>query len=258
MSQTSKATPFSNCIRTELLAQTFYLHPHAAIYWEEQKTLLVADLHLGKATHFRRHGLAVPTYVQDETLEKLTGLLLDFKPDRLLMLGDLFHSDYNPEWEDFADLVMAFSHVKFALVPGNHDRLTYHQYEKYKIQVHEEPYFEGPFAFSHHPLEQEVLLREKTADLRKAGFNSEPVTKHSGAQEKEVEPQTPAYNLAGHVHPAVMLQGKRDRMRLPCYYFGENAGLLPAFGAFTGMYTIQPVKGDNVFVLTGSKVMEVG
>ena len=223
---------------TAFLGQSLLLHPHAAIYWEETDTLLVADLHLGKATHFRRHGLAVPTYVQDETLEKLTGLLLDFKPKRLLMLGDLFHSDYNPEWEDFAELVMAFSHVKFALVPGNHDRLTYHQYEKYNIEVHEEPYFEGPFAFSHHPLEEDVLAE---AEVKRADRTD----------------KSPCYNLAGHVHPSVMLQGRRDRLRLPCFYFGEKAGLLPAFGAFTGTYTIQPNKGDEVFVLTGNEVMKV-
>ncbi len=234
-----KSTTLNDCIPKILHDQTFHLHPHAAIYWEEADTLLVADLHLGKATHFRRHGLAVPTYVQDETLEKLTGLLLDFKPDRLLMLGDLFHSDYNPEWEDFAELVMAFSHVKFALVPGNHDRLTYHQYEKYNIEVHEEPYFEGPFAFSHHPLEKDVLAEAERSRVY--------LSKNS-----------PSYNLAGHVHPAVMLQGRKDRLRLPCYYFGEQAGLLPAFGAFTGTYTIQPQKGDEVFVLTGDKVMQVG
>ena len=241
-----KESSFSHCIRTERQGQTFHLHPHAAIYWEEQKTLLVADLHLGKATHFRRHGLAVPTYVQDETLEKLTGLLLDFKPRRLLMLGDLFHSDYNPEWEDFADLVMAFSHVKFALVPGNHDRLTYHQYEKYNIEVHEEPYFEGPFAFSHHPLEEEVIA-EELLKLTKANQD-----------EKEGLNALGAYNLAGHIHPAVMLQGKRERLRLPCFFFSEEAGLMPAFGAFTGTYTIQPTKEDEVFVLAGSEVMRVG
>lgn len=236
-----KSAALANCNVADLCAHTFHLHPHAAIYWEEANTLIVADLHLGKATHFRRHGMAVPTYVQDETLEKLTGLLLDFKPRRLLMLGDLFHSDYNPEWEDFADLVMAFAHVQFTLVPGNHDRLTYHQYEKYNIEVKEEPYFEGPFAFSHHPLAPEVLAKAR----------KKPTAHVTDAKDETV------YNLAGHVHPAVMLQGRRDRLRLPCFYFGDKEGLLPAFGAFTGTYTIQPTKGDRVFVLTGNEVMHV-
>lgn len=210
------------CLPTELAGERVLLHPHSAMYWPERHTLIIADLHLGKATHFRRHGMPVPAYVQDETLDKLSGLLLDFKPQRLLMLGDLFHSDYNPEWEDFADLVLAFSQVSFELVPGNHDRLTHHQFEKYGIAVRPEPFVDGPFSFSHHPLD------EDSAD---------------------------GYNLAGHIHPAVRLRGSAERLRLPCFYFGESAGLLPAFGAFTGTHTIQPRKSDEVFVLTGSSVV---
>jgi len=246
----TKTTSLNNCKVAQLCTQTFHLHPHAAIDWEESDTLIVADLHLGKATHFRRHGIAVPTYVQDETLEKLSGLLLDFKPKRLLMLGDLFHSDYNSEWEDFADLVMAFSHIKFTLVPGNHDRLTYHQYEKYNIEVKEEPYVDGPFAFSHHPLALKVLAKAKT-------LNPQSSPTECNAHLNATQASTPPYNLAGHVHPAVMLQGRRDSLRLPCFYFGEGAGLMPAFGAFTGLYTIQATKEDSVFVLTGNEVMQV-
>ncbi len=203
------------------------LHPHAAAYWPARDTLLVADLHLGKATHFRRHGIAVPDYVQHETLDKLSGLLLDFAPARLLVLGDLFHSDYNPEWEDFADLRLGFQHVAFGLVLGNHDRLTAHQYAKYGIHVEEEPYDEGPFRFSHHPL----------------------------AAEESIPGQ---YNLAGHVHPAAALYGPRgDRLRLPCFYFGQADGLLPAFGSFTGNYTVSPRRGDRVFVIAEDKVLNV-
>lgn len=216
-----------------LAGERVRLHPHAAMYWERADTLIVADLHLGKATHFRRHGMAVPQYVQDETFEKLSGLLLDFAPRRLLMLGDLFHSDYNAEWEEFGDLVMAFEHVEFALVPGNHDRLTHRQFEKYGIAVHPEPYVEGPFAFSHHPHSLKQLV----------GALGE-----SGAQG--------LYNLAGHVHPAARLRGRGEAMKLPCFYFATEAGLLPAFGAFTGTYTVQPRRGDRVYVLAGSKVVQ--
>ncbi len=220
---------------TILAGERVRLHPHAALYWERADTVIVADLHLGKATHFRRHGMPVPQYVQDETLDKLAGLLLDFKPRRLLMLGDLFHSDYNEEWEDFADLVMAFAATEFALVPGNHDRLTPHQFEKYGIKVYHEPHVEGPFAFSHHPhsLKQ---LSEKLGEAAQQGY----------------------YNLAGHVHPSARLRGRVGALRLPCFFFGREAGLMPAFGSFTGTYTVQPRRGDRVFVLAGKKVVEAG
>ena len=211
------------------------LHPHAAMYWPAEDTLILADLHLGKATHFRRHGMAVPQYVQDETLDKLTGLLVDFRPARLLLLGDLFHSDYNDEWEDFADVITGFADTRTELVLGNHDRLTRHQYEKYDIRVLEEPYVEGPFAFSHHPMGRKEL-RELLPECDVDQF----------------------YNLAGHVHPAAKLYGRGDALKLPCFFFGQDSGLLPAFGSFTGTYTVGPKRGDRVFVLAGDKVVRVG
>lgn len=212
-----------------------HLHPHAALWWPRAKTLVVADLHLGKATHFRRHGMPVPAYVQDETLEKLTGLLVDFRPARLLVLGDLFHSDYNEEWEDFGDLVVGFrDQTRFALVPGNHDRLTRHQFVKLGIGVHPEPYLEGPFAWSHHPTTAKELVAQGHAEA--AG----------------------AYNLAGHVHPAVRLRGGGGGLKLPCFFFGREAGLLPAFGAFTGTGTVSARRGDRAYVLAGDRVVRAG
>ncbi len=218
-----------------MAGERLHLHPHAGLYWPAAQTLIVADLHLGKATHFRRHGFAVPQYVQDETLDKLTGLLLEFRPERLLILGDLFHSDYNEEWEDFADVVLGFKSVRFELVLGNHDRLTQHQYEKYGIAVQREPYVDGPFAFSHHP--QDVAALAAIPGLEE------------GAS---------LYNLAGHIHPAARLVGRGESMSLPCFHFGQRAGLLPAFGSFTGCATVSARRGDQVFVLAGERIMSVG
>jgi len=217
-----------------LAGEQVWLHPHAALFWARMQTLIVADLHLGKATHFRRNGMPVPQYVQDETFDKLSGLLLDFAPRRLLILGDLFHSDYNEEWEEFGDLMLAFNHVEFELVPGNHDRLTRQQYLKYGMKIHDEPHVEGPFAFSHHPHTAKELV---------VALGSE------AAQGR--------YNLAGHVHPAARLRGRGEALRLPCFFFGKEAGLMPAFGAFTGTYTVRPQRHDRVFVLAGGKVMQV-
>lgn len=208
------------------------LHAYGGLYWQAAKTLIVADLHLGKATHFRRHGMAVPQYVQDETLEKLTALIVDFQPERVLILGDLFHADYNPEWEAFADLVLGFKEVRFELVLGNHDRLTRHQYEKYKLVVRQEPFFEGPFAFSHHPF-----------DLSQLG--SVPACPSNF---------TP-YNLAGHVHPSARMVGRGESLKLPCFFFGRQAGLLPALGAFTGTHPVSPKRGDRAFLLAGNSVL---
>ena len=67
-----------------------------------------------------------------------------------------------------------------------------------------------------------------------------------------------AYVLAGHVHPAAIVGGRsRERLRLPCFHFGPAVGLLPAFGEFTGMHTLQRGALDRVYVSTGDAVREV-
>ena len=67
-----------------------------------------------------------------------------------------------------------------------------------------------------------------------------------------------AYVLAGHLHPCVSLGGRaHDRLRLPCFWFGDSVGVLPAFGAFTGMHGIQAAPGERVFVVSDERVTEL-
>ena len=64
------------------------------------------------------------------------------------------------------------------------------------------------------------------------------------------QPRTGAYVLAGHLHPCVVLGGRaHQRLRLPCFHFGQHVGVLPAFGAFTGMHAIRPGPGEQVYVV---------
>ena len=53
----------------------FVLHPTGAIFWEEKKTLFLADIHLGKVAHFRKNGIAVPRKAEGLFYEKITKLL---------------------------------------------------------------------------------------------------------------------------------------------------------------------------------------
>jgi metallophosphoesterase superfamily enzyme len=64
-----------------------------------------------------------------------------------------------------------------------------------------------------------------------------------------------AYALAGHLHPAVVLGGRaHERLRLPCFHFGAAVGVLPAFGAFTGMHVVERRPGERVYVVAGDEV----
>jgi DNA ligase-associated metallophosphoesterase len=200
------------------------LLPHKAVLWKEKKLLFIADLHLGKINHFRKSGIPVPTKANDRNLELLIDLLTTTTPERVICLGDLFHSHYNPEWEVFGELIKHFRNMSFELVLGNHDIMSRIQYNRKGITLHDVLRI-GPFIFTHHPLE---------------------------AIERE------CYNIAGHVHPGVNLRGKgKQSITLPCFYFGECSALLPAFGMFTGLAKIYPKRGDKVFVIVEDRIIEM-
>lgn len=212
-------------MNVEICGEVFQLLPHKAIYWPKMKMLLIADLHLGKINHFRKSGIPLPIKANDRNIELLLDLLHLTKPERVICLGDLFHSHYNPEWEVFGEVVKHFSMMSFELVLGNHDVMSDLQYIRKGIQLHDQLIIDK-FIFTHHPQED--------IDDR-------------------------LYNLAGHIHPGVCLFGKgRQAITLPCFYFGEQQALLPAFGVFTGLARIKPVKEDKVFVIAEDKIIAVG
>jgi uncharacterized protein len=209
----------------EVQKEELMLFPQKAVFWKKFDMLLLADLHLGKVNHFRKSGYAVPSKANDHNVELLVEIIELTRPRRVLCLGDLFHSYYNPEWEVFGELVSHFSGISFELVLGNHDVMSDRQYERKRIYLHDEIKL-GPFIFTHHPME---------------------------------EIPTDAYNIAGHIHPGVHLVGKaRQSLTLPCFYFGARMGLLPAFGKFTGLAPITPERNDRIFVVAENKVISVG
>jgi DNA ligase-associated metallophosphoesterase len=211
-------------MKVEIFGEQMELLPQKAVFWGRERILFLADVHLGKVNHFRRSGIPVPPKANERNLELIIDLVDLTKPDRVICLGDLFHSHYNPEWEVFGELVKHFVKISFELVLGNHDIMSEQQYIRKGIVVHNTLRI-APFIFTHHPLE---------------------------------EADTEFYNLSGHLHPGVNMRGKAmQSVTLPCFYFGENRGLLPAFGTFTGMARIYPKKNDRVFVIVEEKIIEI-
>jgi uncharacterized protein len=211
-------------MKVDISGEVFELFSHKAMYWPKYNALLLADLHIGKINHFRKSGIPLPSKANDRNLEILVDLIQLVKPGRVLFLGDLFHSFYNPEWEVFGELMRHFSAVSFELVLGNHDIMSELQYERKGIRIHDKLLLDN-FILTHHPMD-------------------------------EVQPGY--YNFAGHIHPGVCLYGRgRQSLTLPCFYFGQQQALLPAFGVFTGLAKIRPLKNDKVFVIVDGKIMDV-
>src|SRR5678809_383458 len=106
----------------------FDLLPDKSVYWNKHKTMMLADLHLGKINHFRRSGYPVPAKANDANTAALIELLRRYKPERMIFVGDLFHSHYNQEWEVLGQVVKHFPSCSFELVMGNHDIMSKLQY----------------------------------------------------------------------------------------------------------------------------------
>ena len=212
--------------------QQMWLLPQKAVHWPTCSMLVVSDLHLAKAEHFRSKGLAVPPTVDFQTLSVLTDLLRTVKPQTLVLLGDLFHSVPNRAWSDFERWLKDEFEAglqEAVLVRGNHDRAHDSTYESMGLTVVD--------MWENHGV---VLTHEPT----------DPI------------PKGTKVHLCGHIHPAVKLRGAgRQSLRVPCFAqssTGCEAGYrltLPAFGAFTGTHLIEPMRGAEVFVVTESEVM---
>ena len=238
MSQASDATKAATF---RVCEQTLTLLPERAIFWEEQQYLLLADPHLGKAGHFRKNGIPIPASVHWKDLEILDGLIRHLSPRAVVILGDLFHSAINNEWQDFEDWLATHRDLPFVLVKGNHDILPEVAYQLPNLTVHPEKWLVTPFIFTHKPI-------------------VEPVQSRGGLSYRGQTGDCSSYNLSGHIHPGMQVKiGMGQSVKLPCFYFSSCMGLLPAFGQFTGCAVMRPGVDDRVFaVVEDRRVVAVG
>ena len=209
----------------KLLKQQLWLSPHRCIYWEEEKTLIVSDLHFGKTGHFRKSGIAVPQNVYKEDLQRLVCQLQYFQPHQLIVVGDLFHSRENKELELFRKWRHDFPHLHIHLVKGNHDILHDSWYEELGIQITPDELQKNGFSFRH--------------DL-------------------EDQPPTQNYLFSGHIHPGVRIKGAaKQSLSFPCFYFASDFCVLPAFSRFTGIALVQPADHENVFAIVNNNIVQL-
>lgn len=203
-------------------SRAFVLHCSGALYWVEKRMLLISDAHLGKVSHFRKFGAAIPGGAILKNFRKLDDAVAYFEPESICFLGDLFHSTLNNEWSLFKEWVERTA-LPIVLVAGNHDIISPTKYHDINITIVSE-WAHGGFLLTHHPEEREGL-----------------------------------FTLCGHIHPAVLLAGKgRQFLKLPCFFRTAHQMILPAFGEFTGTYVMEPAEKDIIYVITKEDVVEIG
>ena len=210
-----------------LCGQTMHLMPERSVFWQEKNILMAADLHLGKEGTFRSAGIPLPEGPSVETLQRLNQALIRTGANRLVVLGDLFHGASSVEAfaEIMTDWRNCYPELGIELIGASHDRWSGDLPSSWHIELQKEPRRMDPFMLRHYP----------AADT------------------------TEAYWLAGHLHPGVVLkEGTRGAtLRLPCFYFTEQGGVLPAFGSFTGVTRIEPDRGSHCYAVAGHEVVKV-
>ncbi len=205
----------------KIKGQHFVLHPSGAAYWPEQEILLIADVHLGKISHFRKHGSAVPVNAITQNFKRMNALLREFDPEHVVFLGDLFHSTLNMEWDLFEGWHSTIDN-QVKLIAGNHDVISPLKYENLGIPLIPDLQI-GKFLLSHHP-----------------------------------ENNINSFNICGHIHPGYKMKGPgKQSLRLSCFFLGKDRLILPAFGEFTGNYFMEPQEKERVFAITGKEVILV-
>lgn len=193
------------------------------LFWPSERTLFVADVHLGKAASFRAAGVPLPSGHSNHDLERISALLQAHRAARLVILGDLVHNrnSYTDALDrNFRAFRMHHSDVEMILVRGNHDRHAGDAPPEWALNIVAEPYALGPFACCHEP------------------------GKASGA----------GIELAGHLHPALRLQTARDGVTLSCFWRHATGIVLPAFGSLTGNFTVQLRRGESAVVIAGQQL----
>ena len=181
------------------------LRGDGSIYLASQRSLLVADLHLGKDASFRAAGVPVPHGMNEETLASLSQAIEETAAEHVLLLGDLIHdrdSMTSALIKTFASWRGQHANCRVTLVRGNHDRHVDSFPQAWRLNVTTQA-----------RIGNLLLLHEVTAETLAADDSIQ---------------------IGGHLHPVVSVGRGADQMRVRCFVVDPSQITLPAFGPFKG------------------------
>ena len=176
----------------------FLASPEGALHWPAQGALLVADLHLEKASWFARLGQLLPPYDSHSTLTALARDIERSGATTLYCLGDSFHDRFGCDRlpDDARALLTSLTaRLDWVWITGNHDA-----------------------GFVDHI----------------GGRIEEELTVAGLALRHEAEVGDPTPEISGHFHPKLRLRMKGRTVSRRCYVASDTKLILPAYGALTG------------------------
>src|SRR6266478_4868459 len=184
-----------------------------ALFWEQQRLLVVSDLHLEKGSSFAARGVLLPPYDTVATLGRLAAVIARYDPRSVIALGDSFHDRTAHERlsaTDRDDLATLQTQRDWIWISGNHDRAL--PSDLGGVVAHEVA--NGPIAFRHEP---------------------------TGA----------VGEIAGHLHPKARVSTRGRSMERRCFASDGARAVMPAFGAYTGGLNIRDAAFSKIFQTPG-------
>lgn len=176
----------------------FQIAAPAALFWPTRKAVLVADLHLEKASFYARQGQMLPPYDSRATLDELTKIIAHTKAETVFCLGDNYHDHQGEkrlEREAADKLLFLTEKVNWVWITGNHDPDVLGKWGGTVV-----PEWTG----------NGLALRHEA-------------TKHPSLPE-----------LSGHYHPKIRVKSRNRHISRRCFVAASKNLILPAFGALTG------------------------
>ena len=184
-----------------------------ALFWEQQRLLVVSDLHLEKGSSFAARGVLLPPYDTVATLGRLSAVIARHDPRMVIALGDSFHDRTAHERLSESDRV-ALSALQvrrdWIWISGNHDPAL--PSDLGGVVAHEVAI--GPIAFRHEP---------------------------TGA----------VGEIAGHLHPKARVARRGRSMERRCFACDGERAVMPAFGAYAGGLSIRDAAFSKIFQTLG-------
>lgn len=177
---------------------TLVADPAGALYWSDERLLVVADLHLEKGSAFAERGVLLPPYDTATTLARLARLIEHYAPQIVIALGDSFHDDRGPLRMSDLDRIKLKGLQRgrdWVWIAGNHDP------------------------------DLPDDLGGRFADTLACGpltFRHEPSENASGGE------------IAGHLHPVARITQRGRAVSRRCFASDGRRVVMPAFGAYTG------------------------
>jgi hypothetical protein len=194
-----------------------------ALYVPDFKTLLIADLHLEKASNMAKRGVHLPPYDTRASLTQLEAVISHSRPEQLIFLGDSFHDDEARERIaelDLTSLRALSMGVATIWITGNHD-------------PHPPTDIGGRIV-------DEVVLGGVT-------LRHEP---------KLLKPEE--FEIAGHLHPGAAVSQRGRHIHCKCFIADGSRLVMPAFGSFTGALSISAAPFKKLFAAKDFHVWMLG